>query len=112
MNFACHAIFYCYRIHIAVTLLHTADGMADQFIKDITSLIAEIMKNPTKPVEGEVKNQFLLKKRTNLTNFVVNFQLAFYGVAQTLSDRTLVADIIRCHLDAMYYTPKAIENGK
>lgn len=39
-----------------------------------------------------------------------DFQLAFYGVAQTLSDRTLVADVIRCYLDAMYYTPKAIGN--
>lgn len=46
--------FVAFRIHIAVTLLHTADGMADQFISDITKLIAEIMKNPKKPVEGEV----------------------------------------------------------
>lgn len=45
----------CCRIHIAVTLLHTADGMADQLIKDITNLMDEIMKNPKKPVEGEVK---------------------------------------------------------
>lgn len=50
------SFFYYYRIHIAVTLLHTADGMADQLIKDVTNLIADIMKNPKKPVEGDVKN--------------------------------------------------------
>lgn len=45
---------YHRRIHIAVTLLHTVDGMADEFIKDTTNAIAEIMKNPKKPVEGQV----------------------------------------------------------
>lgn len=78
--------FDCCRIHIAVTLLHTANGMADQLIKDITNSIAEIMKNPKKPVEGEVNNtwnktNFFLrkkkkqKKRNNLTNF--NFVVIF-----------------------------------
>lgn len=37
-----------------MTLLHTADGMADQFIKDVTNSVTEIMKNPGKPVEGQV----------------------------------------------------------
>lgn len=28
--------------------------MADQLIQDITNAVAEIMKNPEKPVEGQV----------------------------------------------------------
>lgn len=43
------------RIHLAVTLLHTNDGMADKFIKDTTSACAEIMQNPKKPIEGQVE---------------------------------------------------------
>lgn len=58
--------------------------MADQFIKDITKEVKEIMKNPDKPIEGK---------------------MAIYGVAQTISDRSLVGDITRCFLDSMYYTP-------
>ncbi|XP_031625160.1 sphingosine-1-phosphate lyase [Contarinia nasturtii] len=79
-------------IHICVTMLHTMDGMADKFIKDIKAAVGEIMKNPGKPVEGK---------------------MALYGQAQTLSDRSLVADITRCFIDSMYYTPgAAIKNGK
>lgn len=36
--------------------MHTMDGMADHFIKDVTAAVAELMKNPEKPVEGKVLN--------------------------------------------------------
>lgn len=35
-------------------MMHTMNGMADKFIADITTLVAEMMKNPEKPVEGKV----------------------------------------------------------
>ncbi|XP_055316941.1 sphingosine-1-phosphate lyase [Sitodiplosis mosellana] len=78
-------------IHICVTMMHTMDGMADQFIKDVTAAVAELMKNPEKPIEGK---------------------MALYGQAQTLSDRSLVAEITRCFIDSMYFTPAAIKNTK
>lgn len=34
--------------------MHTVDGMADKFIADVKEKVAEIMKNPEKPVEGKV----------------------------------------------------------
>lgn len=71
-------------IHICVTFMHTKAGVADQFLADVKSQLEVIMKNPEKPVEG---------------------QMAVYGLAQSLPDRTLVGDITRLYLDAMYYTP-------
>lgn len=78
------SFFSIVRIHLCVTLLHTRDNVADQFIADVTKEVKEIMKNPMKPVEGK---------------------MAIYGVAQTIPDRSLVGDITRCFLDSMYYTP-------
>lgn len=43
-----------FSVHICVTLMHTMDGMADKFIKDVKTEVDEIMKNPGKPVEGKV----------------------------------------------------------
>lgn len=52
----------------------------------------------------------------NLLSFFFSkqkMQMAFYGVAQNLSDRTLVADVIRCYIDTnLYYTPPAIKNDE
>lgn len=48
----CHFIF---RVHICVTNLHTQDGVADQFLADIKSVVAQMMINPEKPVEGKVR---------------------------------------------------------
>lgn len=35
--------------------MHTVDGMADQFIKDVKRACDVIMKDPGKPVEGKVR---------------------------------------------------------
>lgn len=67
-----------------MTLMHTRDNVADQFIADVTQEVNEIMKNPGKPAGAK---------------------MAIYGVAQTIPDRSLVGDITRCFLDSMYYTP-------
>ncbi|KAG5885772.1 hypothetical protein JTB14_031208 [Gonioctena quinquepunctata] len=71
-------------IHICVTHMHTQAGVADKFLEDVGSAVAEIMKTPSDPVEGK---------------------MALYGVAQQLTDRSIVGDITRLFLDAMYYTP-------
>lgn len=39
-------------------MMHTMDGMADKFIKDITDTVVELMKNPEKPVEGKVLKSY------------------------------------------------------
>lgn len=71
-------------IHICVTLMHTRDGLADKFLDDVKENVAELMKNPTKPVEGK---------------------MAIYGVAQTLPDRSIVGEFTRRYLDSTYHTP-------
>lgn len=58
-------------MHICVTNLHTQDGVADQFIEDIRAVVAQIMINPEKPVEGKVSS-FL-------------FSLFMYGIVFILS---------------------------
>lgn len=34
--------------------MHTKDGLADKFLDDVKANVAELMKNPTKPIEGKV----------------------------------------------------------
>uniref|UniRef100_A0A1L8E2I0 sphinganine-1-phosphate aldolase n=1 Tax=Nyssomyia neivai TaxID=330878 RepID=A0A1L8E2I0_9DIPT len=77
--------------HICVTFMHTREGVADSFLKDVQQQITEIMKDPGKPAEGK---------------------MAIYGVAQSLPDRSLVGDFTRFYLDAMYYTPVDGESSK
>lgn len=35
--------------------MHTKEGVADQFIEDVTTEVEKIMKNPGQPVEGKVE---------------------------------------------------------
>ncbi|CAG9809755.1 unnamed protein product [Chironomus riparius] len=72
-------------IHICVTNLHTKDGIADRFVKDVETVVKELMKNPEKPVEGK---------------------MAIYGVSQTIPDRSIVGDFTRLFLDSLLFTPK------
>lgn len=32
--------------------------------------------------------------------------MAIYGVAQSVPDRTIVADFTKCYIDSMYYMPE------
>jgi len=65
--------------------MHTRAGVADNFVNDVESVVAELMKNPEKPVEGK---------------------MAIYGVSQTIPDRSIVGDFTRLFLDSLLYTPK------
>lgn len=48
----CHVV--CNRLHLCVTYMHTADGVADRFLLDVEEELAIIMKDPIKPIEGKV----------------------------------------------------------
>ncbi|XP_064172753.1 sphingosine-1-phosphate lyase 1 [Anguilla rostrata] len=70
-------------IHICVTLLHTQPGVAEQFVGDVTDLVAVIMKNPKEKTTG---------------------MGAIYGMAQSIPDRSMVTEISRGFLDCLYNT--------
>lgn len=73
------------RIHICVTFMHTRSGVADNFVNDVETIVKELMKDPTKPVEG---------------------RMAIYGVAQGIPDRSIVGDFTKLYLDSLCFTPK------
>nr|XP_056706485.1 sphingosine-1-phosphate lyase 1 [Euleptes europaea] len=70
-------------IHIALTLLHTKPGVAEQFLKDIRESVSEIMKDPKAKTTGVG---------------------AIYGMAQAIPDRSMITDISHVFLDALYNT--------
>lgn len=72
-------------IHICVTNMHAKDGVADNFVKDVETIVKELMKDPGKPIDGK---------------------MAIYGVSQTIPDRSIVGDFTRLFLDSLYFTPK------
>lgn len=71
-------------LHLCVTYMHTADGVADGFLSDVEEELAIIMRDPSKPIEGK---------------------FAMYGMSHSIPDRSIVGDFTRFFLDAMYYTP-------
>nr|CAG4643915.1 EOG090X051L [Lepidurus arcticus] len=68
-------------IHLCVTYLHTQVGVAERFLRDVAEIVAEIMKDPKADVGGAA---------------------AIYGMAQSIPDRSMVAEMACCFLDAMY----------
>lgn len=43
-----------FRFHLCITHMHTQEGVAEAFLRDVREEVAEIMKNPEDPVEGKV----------------------------------------------------------
>lgn len=70
-------------IHICVTMLHTQSGVAEQFINDVKQEVAIIMRNPKEKTTG---------------------MGAIYGMAQSIPDRSMVAEISCAFLDCLYST--------
>ncbi|XP_069466838.1 sphingosine-1-phosphate lyase 1 [Ambystoma mexicanum] len=70
-------------IHICITLLHTRNGVAQQFLKDVRESVAEIMKDPEAKTTG---------------------MGAIYGMAQSIPDRSMVTEISQSFLDCLYST--------
>ncbi|KAL0833011.1 hypothetical protein ABMA28_001131 [Loxostege sticticalis] len=71
-------------LHIAITHAHTAEGVAERFVSDVRSAARECLTSGSGPVQGK---------------------MAIYGVAQEISDRSLVSDITKYFIDSMYYLP-------
>ncbi|XP_023230613.1 sphingosine-1-phosphate lyase-like, partial [Centruroides sculpturatus] len=67
--------------HICVTLQHTEEGIADSFLHDIRECTALIMKDPKSPAKG---------------------MAAMYGVAQSIPDRSIVAELATAFLNCCY----------
>ncbi|KAJ0178645.1 hypothetical protein K1T71_005420 [Dendrolimus kikuchii] len=72
-------------VHICVTHTHTQAGVADRFVGDVRSTAQECLQHTGGPVQGK---------------------MAIYGVAQEISDRSLVSDITKHFIDSTYYLPK------
>ena len=78
-----NSLQYPNSVHLCCTLLHTYDGVADRFIKDVSESVKVILKQP------KVKNEG---------------QAAMYGMAQSIPDRSLVSDMVGIFFDAYYST--------
>lgn len=78
-------------VHICITYMHTKEGVAQKLVEDVREQLEIIMRDPKKPVEGK---------------------MAVYGMAQSISDRSLVGDLTKEYLESMYYTPREEEEEK
>ena len=67
--------------HICLTMLHTKDGVAERFVKDVKACTKEIMKTPKSKSTGSA---------------------ALYGTVQAISDRSIVSDIACGYFDLYY----------
>ncbi len=67
-------------LHLCVTLRHTRPGVAERFLADLRAAVAEVKANPHK--EGGVA--------------------PIYGMANTLPDRGIIADLLRKYMDNWY----------
>lgn len=68
-------------IHLAVTVVHTREGVADRFITDVRESTEEILKNPKAATTGVG---------------------AMYGSAQSIPDGSILADIAKGFIDLGY----------
>ncbi|XP_054273271.1 sphingosine-1-phosphate lyase-like [Macrosteles quadrilineatus] len=78
-------------IHMTVTVMHTVDGVIDRFVEDVKLGVQQIMTS------------------TDLQELTKGGEMALYGMAQSLPDRTIVEDITCAWLDSLYFTPKQSE---
>ncbi|XP_052688545.1 sphingosine-1-phosphate lyase 1-like isoform X2 [Crassostrea angulata] len=77
-------------IHLCVTLLHTKEGVADQFIKDARECLEELLNSPDAEAGG---------------------MAAMYGTSQSIPDRSMVAELAGCFVSALYTTNKSTETN-
>ena len=67
-------------LHLCTTLRHTEPGVAERLIEDLKASVAYVKANPI--IEGG--------------------RAPVYGMANTLPDRGLIADLLRKHMDSWY----------
>uniref|UniRef100_T1J300 Sphingosine-1-phosphate lyase 1 n=1 Tax=Strigamia maritima TaxID=126957 RepID=T1J300_STRMM len=70
-------------IHLCVTFMHTADGVAEAFLNEVRDCTEIIMKDPTADAVGKA---------------------AIYGLSQTIPDRNIVSELAWTFLDSCYIT--------
>ncbi|KAA0190311.1 Sphingosine-1-phosphate lyase [Fasciolopsis buskii] len=71
-------------LHLCVTDLHTAEGRAEAFVRDVATVAAELRENPQMHSDGVA---------------------AIYGMSAVIPDRSIVSRVARGFLDACYDTP-------
>jgi glutamate/tyrosine decarboxylase-like PLP-dependent enzyme len=67
-------------VHICTTLRHTRPGVANRFVRDLKSAVAYVQQNPDE--KGKIA--------------------PIYGMAATLPDRSIVADLLDGYIDLLY----------
>jgi sphinganine-1-phosphate aldolase len=67
-------------VHICITLRHTLPGIAERFVNDLKSAVAHVKNNPQE--KGEMA--------------------PVYGMAASLPDRSIVADLLDRYMDLLY----------
>jgi glutamate/tyrosine decarboxylase-like PLP-dependent enzyme len=67
-------------VHICITLRHTLPGVAERFLNDLKSAIEFVRNNPSE--KGEMA--------------------PVYGLAATIPDRSIVADLLDRYMDLLY----------
>lgn len=85
-----HFFFDALSFHICVTYVHTLDHVADDFIEDVRSSVAEIMKNPKAKAHGTA---------------------AIYGQSQGIPDRSLIGYVTAGYLNAVYDTKPVVSDS-
>lgn len=72
--------------HLCVTYMHTQNGVAKQFVNDLTEEL-----------------QFILKQSPLERKNAIDEKMALYGMAQTITDRSIVNEILSAYLTSLYY---------
>jgi len=80
-GWALNALQFPTCVHLCVTRVHTAAGIADKFVNDVKEVTESILADPESSEAGSA---------------------AMYGMAASLPDRSIVEDITGLYLDALY----------
>jgi len=83
LGWSLNALQFPSAIHFCVTANHIKQGVAEKFIADMRTVSAYLNLNPDDSSQGKA---------------------AIYGSAQTIPDRSLIADMANTFLDACYNT--------
>lgn len=77
-----------FSIHLCVTVVHTKEGVADRFVNDVKQCVAEVREDPKGKATG---------------------QAAFYGMAASIPDRSIVNELAKEYLDlVLKVTPPSL----
>ncbi len=67
--------------HLCVTMLHTKEGVADKFVRDVSEVVAQVASDPKTACSGAG---------------------AIYGTAQSIPDRSIVNELAKGFIDILY----------